>query len=117
MRFLDPDERQQRILATIQCEFSAARAARVAALVRAQVAIMSGSLTVGQVAFALGITRGSFHRWQRDLGLRELALECVIEVDQALRATGARNDDNTTENLTKDQELALGSIGVWKRSE
>lgn len=124
---MDLNERQGRLLAVIQREFAAAHAARVGALVRAQIAVMSGSLTVGQVAFILGIGRGTWHRWVRDFGLRELAADCVLEVDQALRGAGVHDlstpqggasDDTTVDEVKADPnlQLALGSIGVWRKS-
>lgn len=104
------NETKHRQLAAIQREFAAVAEARLAALVRAQIHIMSGALTVTDIAHAIGVTRGTWYRWQREFELRELAVDCVTEVHQTLSTVFAHGGDET------DAELALGSIGVWGKS-
>lgn len=103
------NETKHRQLAAIQREFAAVAEARLAALVRAQIHILSGALTVTDISHALGVTRGTWYRWQREFELRELAVECVAEVHQTLSTVAAHGGDET------DAELALGAIGVWGR--
>jgi hypothetical protein len=99
-------------------QWAAVDRSRLAALVRAASHTMTGLLTVRDVCQALQISEATWHRWCRDLGLRELARDCVAEVDRALRSAGA-DETTTVEDVKADPDLALavGAVGVWPREE
>lgn len=115
---LNPEERRKlAAMVTIHREFTAAATARISALVRGQAMVMSGLLTVGNLAQALGVSEATWHRWARDLGLRELAADVVADLDTALRAAGA-DQSTTTDDIknTPELELAAGAAGAWRKS-
>lgn len=101
---------------SLRREWDAVGAARLAVLVRAQVAVDAGALTVKQVAQVFEVSEATWYRWVQSLGLRELAAECVAGVDAALRAAGA-TDETTLADVRADPDLALalGTRGVWSR--
>lgn len=121
---MNEEQRKQLVaMTTVHREFEAAANARLACLVRAQTMIMAGTLTASQVARAIGVSEGSWYRWARDLELRELAADCVAEVDKVMRDMDA-GADNTVADLQNAMdnvdglkiEHALASIGVWRKS-
>lgn len=116
MGSMDMHDERLAAMITVRREFDAAKTARVAALVRAQVFVLSGVLTVTQASHALGISVRTWHKWSTDLGLRELARECMADVDHSLRDAGA-TDDTTVADVKANPDLALasGSAGVWPK--
>lgn len=108
--------RKLEVMINLHRDLEAASAGRLAVMVRAQVAIEAGTLSVAQVAQVFGISASTWRRWVEPLGLRELAADCVNEVDRALRSAGATGETTLSEvKSNPDHELALGAAGVWRK--
>lgn len=97
-------------------ELVAAESHKVAVLVKARAMFDAGTLSVPEVCTALGVSESTWHRLNRQYGLRELAGDVLADIDQALRAAGASDaTDLARVKESLDVELALGAVGVWKR--
>lgn len=116
---MDESGSQKRALAlmiALREESEAVATSRLAVLVRCQIAIDSGALKARHVAQVLGRSVAAWYRLVDDLGLRELAAECVAELDGALRDAGATGETTLADvNADPDLALAAGRRGVWQK--
>lgn len=109
-------KRRLEVMIGLQRDWESLGAERLAVLVKAQVAVMSGTLTAGHVSQALGLSQARWHKWVEMYGLEELAVECVAELDRALRAAGADGLSTVAEvQADADLSLAAGKTGVWQK--